>query len=72
MVIVGLVFTLFTVGYILGVWTALAVVRQPQREYEEAERRLEGAAMRTTARARVRTTGGEPARVGVSQVAERY
>jgi hypothetical protein len=33
---VGLVFALFTLGYILGVWTALLVVKQPQRAYEDA------------------------------------
>lgn len=33
---VGLVLALFTIGYILGVWTALLVVRQPQRAYEDA------------------------------------
>ena len=33
---VGVVFALFTLGYILGVWTALLVTKQPQREYEEA------------------------------------
>jgi hypothetical protein len=32
----GLVLALFTLGYILGVWTAFAVVPQPQRTYEEA------------------------------------
>jgi hypothetical protein len=31
----GLVFALFSVGYILGVWTACLVLRQPQGEYEE-------------------------------------
>ena len=33
--VLGVVFALFTVGYILGVWTACFVLRQPQREYEE-------------------------------------
>ena len=33
--IAGLVFALFTLGYILGVWTACLVFRQPQRAYEE-------------------------------------
>jgi len=33
--VAGLVFALFTVGYILGVWTACLVFRQPQRAYEE-------------------------------------
>jgi hypothetical protein len=32
----GLVLALFTLGYILGVWTAFLVVRQPQRAYEDA------------------------------------
>ena len=32
----GIVFALFTVGYILGVWTAFAVSRQPQGAYEDA------------------------------------
>jgi hypothetical protein len=31
----GLVFAFFTVGYILGVWTACLVFRQPQRAYED-------------------------------------
>ena len=35
MAVISLVFALFTVGYILGVWTACAVLRQPQRAYEE-------------------------------------
>jgi hypothetical protein len=30
-----LVFALFTFGYILGVWTACLVFRQPQRAYED-------------------------------------
>jgi len=34
----SVVFALFTVGYILGVWTAGLVFRQPQRAYEDAER----------------------------------
>jgi hypothetical protein len=34
----GVVFALFTVGYLLGVWTAGLVFRQPQRAYEDAER----------------------------------
>jgi hypothetical protein len=33
---VGVVFALFTLGYILGVWTALLVTKQPQGAYEEA------------------------------------
>jgi hypothetical protein len=33
--VVSLVFALFTVGYILGVWTACLVFRQPQRAFEE-------------------------------------
>ena len=32
----GLVFALFTLGYILGVWTAFAVLRKPQTAYEDA------------------------------------
>ncbi len=35
MAIVSLVFALFTVGYVLGVWTACLVLRQPQKDYEE-------------------------------------
>ena len=31
----GLVLALFTCGYIVGVWTAFVVLRQPQRAYEE-------------------------------------
>jgi len=34
--VMGLVFTLFTVGYILGVWTAFVVLRPTQRQYEDA------------------------------------
>jgi hypothetical protein len=34
--VMGLVFALFTVGYILGVWTAFGIVRQPQGQYEDA------------------------------------
>jgi hypothetical protein len=33
---VGVVFALVTLGYILGVWTALFVTRQPQSAYEDA------------------------------------
>jgi hypothetical protein len=33
----GFVFSLFTAGYILGVWTACLVFKQPQRAYEEGE-----------------------------------
>jgi hypothetical protein len=33
---VGVVFALVTLGYIVGVWTALLVTSQPQRAYEEA------------------------------------
>jgi hypothetical protein len=32
----GVVFALFAVGYILGVWTAFVVLRQPQGAYEDA------------------------------------
>ena len=38
MATVSLVFALFTVGYILGVWTACLVFRQPQRAYEEGSK----------------------------------
>jgi hypothetical protein len=31
----SVVFAIFTIGYILGVWTACLVFRQPQREYED-------------------------------------
>lgn len=34
--VMGLVFALFTVGYILGVWTALAVLKQTDGQYEDA------------------------------------
>jgi len=33
---VGVVFALFTIGYILRVWTALLVTKQPQKAYEDA------------------------------------
>jgi hypothetical protein len=36
---VGVVFALFTLGYILGVWTGAMVFRQRQRGYEEDMRR---------------------------------
>ncbi|MGH7762542.1 MAG: hypothetical protein ACREOY_14195 [Candidatus Dormibacteraceae bacterium] len=32
---VGVVFVLLTLGYILGVWTALLVTKQPPRAYED-------------------------------------
>ncbi|MHB8588314.1 MAG: hypothetical protein ACYDA0_05595 [Candidatus Dormibacteraceae bacterium] len=32
----GVVFAVFTVGYIIGVWTAVLVLRQPQGAYEDA------------------------------------
>lgn len=32
----GVVFALFTCGYIIGVWTACLVLRQPQRVYEDS------------------------------------
>jgi len=32
---VGVLFALFTLGYVFGVWTALLVTKQPQRAYEE-------------------------------------
>ena len=32
----GVVFALFAVGYIFGVWTAFMVLRQPQGAYEDA------------------------------------
>jgi hypothetical protein len=31
----GLVFALFTIGYMLGVWTACLVLRSRQRAYED-------------------------------------
>jgi hypothetical protein len=33
--VMGYVFALFTVGYIVGVWTACLVFRQPQRAFED-------------------------------------
>jgi hypothetical protein len=33
--LMSFVFALFTIGYILGVWTACVVFRQPQRDYED-------------------------------------
>lgn len=56
--VVGLVFALFTVGYVLGVWTACLVFRQPQRAYEDGV----SAALSST---RVIVLGG------VSRLAER-
>lgn len=34
--VIGVGFALFTLGYILGVWLACMVFRQPQRAYEDA------------------------------------
>jgi hypothetical protein len=31
---IGIVFALFTTAYILGVWTACLVLKQPQQAYE--------------------------------------
>jgi hypothetical protein len=31
----GLVLALFTLAYILGVWTAFLVLKEPQRAYED-------------------------------------
>jgi hypothetical protein len=33
--VAGVAFALFTTGYILGVWVACAVLRQPQSVYED-------------------------------------
>jgi hypothetical protein len=33
--LMSIVFAIFTIGYILGVWTACLVFRQPQRDYED-------------------------------------
>jgi hypothetical protein len=33
--LISVVFAVFTIGYILGVWTACLILRQPQREYED-------------------------------------
>ena len=35
MELVGIVFALFTAGYIIGVWTACLVFKQPQHVYED-------------------------------------
>ncbi|HXD81902.1 MAG TPA: hypothetical protein VNU27_10050 [Candidatus Acidoferrum sp.] len=32
---VGVVFALFALGYVFGVWTALLVTKQPQKAYED-------------------------------------
>jgi hypothetical protein len=34
---IGVVFVLFTLGYVLGVWTACMVFKAPQRAYEDAQ-----------------------------------
>ena len=65
MAIVSLVFALFTIGYVLGVWTACLVFRQSQREYEE------GAPWQVADRSHVRVADRELALVRVSPVAER-
>jgi hypothetical protein len=36
--VMGVAFALFTVGYLLGVWTACMVFKQRQPAYEDAER----------------------------------
>jgi hypothetical protein len=64
MEVVSVVFALFTVGYVLGVWTACLVLRQPQREYED------GAAGRAELALSL-LTDRVPALVGVSRVVER-
>jgi hypothetical protein len=33
--VLGIVFALFTLGYVLGVWTACLVFKSPQRHYED-------------------------------------
>jgi hypothetical protein len=33
--LLGIVFALFTLGYILGVWTSAVVFKERQRAYEE-------------------------------------
>lgn len=35
MALAGILVALFTSGYILGVWTACLVLKQPQRAYED-------------------------------------
>ena len=35
MELAGIVVALFTCGYIIGVWTACLVLKQPQRAYED-------------------------------------
>ena len=65
MAIVSLVFALFTVGYVLGVWTACLVFRQSQTEYEE------GAPWQVAGRSQVPVADRELALVRVSPVAER-
>ena len=64
MAIVSLVFALFTVGYVLGVWTACLVLRQPQKDYEEGASWLRD-------RSDARVAERELAVVRVSQMAER-
>jgi hypothetical protein len=34
--LIGLVFALLAVGYVLGVWTACLVFKSPQHRYEDA------------------------------------
>jgi hypothetical protein len=34
--VLGIVFALFTLGYVLGVWTACLVFKSNQRPYEDA------------------------------------
>jgi hypothetical protein len=60
--VMSLVFALFTVGYILGVWTACLVFRQPQRAFEEGApwRATDGATWRENDGATWRATAGAP------------
>jgi len=35
--VMAVVLALFTLGYVLGVWTACMVFRSPERRYEDAQ-----------------------------------
>jgi hypothetical protein len=50
MELAGIVVALFTCGYIIGVWTACLVLKQPQQAYEDGALVSMAAARATLAR----------------------
>ena len=51
MELAGIVVALFTSGYIIGVWTACLVLKQPQQSFEDATPESLAAARATLLRA---------------------